>query len=64
MEKKKEGKFRLVSVKELAEYIGYAPRTIYNEVGNGTFPIKPRRFGRTVRFDLNEVDRYIESVSK
>jgi excisionase family DNA binding protein len=56
---------RLLSVEELAEYLGISPRTIYNQLGRKAkkrFPIKPKRIGRLVKFDLNEVDRYIDSL--
>jgi excisionase family DNA binding protein len=56
---------RLLSVEELAQYLGISPRTIYNQLGRKAkkrFPIKPKRIGRLVKFDLNEVDRYIDSL--
>ena len=58
-------KRRLLSVEELAEYLGISPRTIYNGVARKSkkrFPIKPKRIGKLVKFDRREVDRYIDSL--
>ena len=56
---------RWMSVKEVAEYIGMSERTIYNQTGpksKNPLPLKPRRFGRKlIRFDKQEVDRYMEN---
>ena len=55
---------RWLSVEEAAEYLGLAPRTLYNQTGpraKRPFPVKPRRLGRSVRFDRLEIDAYLES---
>jgi len=56
---------RLLSVEETAAYLGISPRTIYNKIGRRTktmFPIKPKRIGRLVRFDLKDIEDYIDSI--
>ena len=58
-------KRRLLSVEELAEYLGISPRTIYNRLGlkgKKRFPIRPKRIGRLVKFDLKDVEKYIDSL--
>ena len=58
-------KKRLLSVKELSELLGISPRTIYNGVhrrAKKPFPIKPKRIGRSIKFDVRDVDRFIESL--
>jgi len=56
---------RLLSVEEAATYLGLSPRTIYNQVHRKTknpFPVKPKRIGKLVKFDLKELDEYIKSI--
>jgi excisionase family DNA binding protein len=60
-----EGRFRLVNIKQAAEYLGLSKGTVYNMVAAGTFPIPVRRIGRCVKFDMKDLDTYIEqSVQK
>ena len=63
--RKQQGK-RLLSVEEAAEYLGLKPRTIYNQIGRKAkkrFPVKPLRpLGRLVRFDIRDLDAYVESL--
>jgi excisionase family DNA binding protein len=51
------------TVAEAATYLGISPRTIYNEVSRGTFPIKPRRWGRKPLFRKEDLDRLLDSLS-
>jgi predicted DNA-binding transcriptional regulator AlpA len=56
---------RLLSVEETAAYIGLSPRTIYNGVApraKAPFPIKPKRIGKLIRFDIKDLDRYVDSL--
>ena len=56
---------RLLSVEETATYLGLSPRTIYNAVARRSkrpFPVKPKRIGRLIRFDIGDLERYIESL--
>ncbi len=56
---------RLFSVEEAAHYLGLSPRTIYNQIGPKSkvpFPIKPRRIGRKVLFDVRDLDKYVNSL--
>lgn len=58
-------KKRLLSVNETAEYLGISPRTIYNSIGRkatSKFPIKPKRIGRLVKFDIYDIDNYLNSI--
>ena len=57
---------RLLSVNEVAAYLGLSPRTIYNGVApksKAPFPVKAKRIGKAVRFDRRDLDRYIDSLS-
>ena len=56
---------RLLSVEETAAYLGVSPRTIYNQIGRKAkkqFPIKPKRIGRLVKFDVKDIEAYIISL--
>jgi excisionase family DNA binding protein len=60
----KSGK-RLLSVEETATYLGLSPRTIYNAVARRSrkpFPVKPKRIGKLVKFDIKDLERYVESL--
>jgi predicted DNA-binding transcriptional regulator AlpA len=59
-----EGK-RLLSVEETAVYLSLSPRTIYNGIAPKSkipFPIKPKRWGKRVLFDIKDIDRYVDSL--
>ena len=58
---------RLLNVRETAAYLGISPQTIYNRVAAKTknpFPVKPKRIGRSVRFDINDLNAFLESQTK
>ena len=52
-----------MSLKELAEYIGMSPWTIRARLRTGDFPLSPVRLGRLLKFDIQQVDAYIDSLS-
>jgi len=56
---------RLLSVEETAKYLGLAARTIYNQIhrkAKKPFPVKPKRIGRSVLFDLRELEKFVDSL--
>ena len=53
---------RLVTVKEAALFLKISPRTIYNGISRKDFPIKPVRIGRAVRFDIEDLSRFVERL--
>ena len=61
--KEKEVTPRLLTVKQAAQYLNVAPRTLYNKSAPGAkdpFPIRPTRIGRSLRFDRRDLDSYID----
>jgi predicted DNA-binding transcriptional regulator AlpA len=55
---------RLLDVHETAEYLHISPRTIYNGTGRKSknpFPVKPKRIGGKLLFDIQDLERYIDS---
>jgi len=56
---------RLLSVEEAAARLGIMPRSIYNGIApkaKNPFPVKAKRIGRLVKFDIRDLDRYIDSL--
>ena len=56
---------RLLSVEEAAVYLGIKSRTIYNRVGpkaKNPFPVRPKRIGKMVRFDLRDLERFVDTL--
>jgi len=57
---------RFLSVQETAEYLAISPRTIYDKLscaGESPFPVKPKRYGKKIRFDIRDLDQYADSLS-
>ena len=52
---------RFLTKKELAKYLGISAGTISNQISNGTFPIRVKRMGQSVRFDMREILDYLET---
>ena len=53
---------RLLTVKEAGDYLGISARSIYNKLSARKFPIRPLRLGRAIRFDIRDLDSYIEEL--
>jgi predicted DNA-binding transcriptional regulator AlpA len=56
---------RLLSIEETGLYLNISPRTIYNRIGpkaKNPFPVKPKKIGKLVRFDIRDLDKYIETL--
>jgi excisionase family DNA binding protein len=56
---------KLLTVKEAADFLRISERTIYNRVGKKAempFPVRPKRIGRLIRFQLSDLQKYIESL--
>ncbi len=50
------------TVTELARKLRISGRTIYNKLSAGTFPIRPKRIGRLIRFHIDDIEAYIKSL--
>ena len=56
---------RLLSVEEAANFLGLSPRSIYNRIGpksHNPFPIRQKRIGKLVRFDLRDLQEFVDSL--
>ncbi len=63
MEEDKTISKRGYTIAEAAKYLGISKFTIYNGLSQGTFPIKPRRWGRKPIFRKEDLDRLLDSLS-
>jgi excisionase family DNA binding protein len=53
---------RMLNVRDLSDYLGVSPQTIYNKLSAGTFPIKTKRIGRHLKWDRRDVDRFLDKL--
>jgi len=56
---------RLLSAEETAKYLGISVRTIYNKTGRKAkvkFPVRPKKIGKLLKFDVRELEAYIDSL--
>ena len=56
---------RLLSIEETANFLGISVRTIYNQTGRKAkkrFPIKPKRIGKRILFDIKDLEKFIEAL--
>ena len=56
---------RLLNVEQAARYLGLAPKTIRNRLGPKApdpFPVKPKRIGKRVLFEIKDLDFYVDSL--
>lgn len=49
---------RLLTVPEVAEYLGFGKQTIYNMISERKIPFV--KLGKSVRFDVKDIDVLIE----
>lgn len=62
---KREIKPRMLSIEEAAGYLGLAAKTIRNRTGKKAdkpFPVKPKRIGGRVLFDIKDLDKYFDTL--
>ncbi len=53
-----ENEVRLLNVRDAARYLGTTPATLYTKIWRREIPFV--KFGRSVRFDLKDLDALIE----
>jgi hypothetical protein len=56
---------RLLNIEQTANYIGLAPKTIRNRLGPRApdpFPVKPKKLGGRVLFDIRDLDQFIDEL--
>jgi excisionase family DNA binding protein len=53
-----QGETRLLSVREAAKYLGTTPKTLYSKAWRHEIPFV--KLGRSLRFDIRELDKLIE----
>ena len=58
---------KLLTIREVSEILNLKPGTIYNRTGPNAkrkFPVKPLRVGNSIRFDSDDIERYIQSLKE
>ena len=56
---------RLLSIEDAAWYLGISAKTIRNALcrnAKDPFPVKPKRHGKRILFDIKDLDAYIDSM--
>jgi hypothetical protein len=56
---------RLLDIDAAAAYLGLSPKTLRNRLGRkaeNPFPVKPKRHGRKVVFDVRDLDKFADSL--
>ena len=54
---------RLLSVRELSEYIGLSPQTIYNKINRGNFPIPYKKVFGLLKWEVEEVNDFLNKLA-
>jgi predicted DNA-binding transcriptional regulator AlpA len=57
----------LLTTKQAARLLNISDRTLYNRTApnaKNPFPVKPIRIGRSVRFDIEDLKKFIEAQKK
>jgi len=55
---------RMMNFNELGEYIGLSPQTIRNKFYAGEFPIPAKKIFSKVLWDIKDVDKYLDKLTK
>jgi len=56
---------RLLSIKDAAWYLSISEKTIRNSLCRSAetpFPVKPKKYGKRILFDIQDLDAYIDSM--
>ena len=54
---------RLLSVRELSEYVGLSPQTIYNKINRGNFPIPYKKMFGLLKWEMEEVNDFLNKLA-
>ena len=55
---------RMMDIRELGAYIGLKPQTIRNQLALGRFLIPTKKIGRLLKWDLRDVDQFLDRLRK
>jgi predicted DNA-binding transcriptional regulator AlpA len=54
---------RLISVRELSQYVGLSPQTIYNKINRGNFPIPYKKVFGLLKWEMEEVNDFLNKLA-
>jgi hypothetical protein len=52
-------------VEQAARFLGIAPKTLRNRIGpraKQPFPVRPKKIGKRVLFDIRDLDNFVNSL--
>lgn len=53
---------RFLGIEELSDYLDLRPQTIRNRLTCGTFPIPAKKICGRVKFDIKDVEKYLDTL--
>ena len=53
---------RMLNIQEMSDRVGLRPQTIRNKLNCGTLPIKTKKIGRKLLWDIKDVDRFLDGL--
>jgi len=62
-----KGLIRLLTMMQSARFLNISVQTLYNRIApkaKNPFPVQPIRIGKSVRFDIEDLKKFIESQKK
>ncbi len=54
---------RLLSGRELSEYVGLSPQTIYNKINRGNCPIPYKKVFGLLKWEMKEVNDFLNKLT-
>lgn len=55
---------RLLDINDLAGILKIPAKTIRNKLSNGTWPIRPLRIGKSIRWRTSDIEKFLQLDSK
>ena len=55
---------RLIDINDLSKVLKINPKTIRNKLSNGTWPIKPMRVGKLLRWRISDVEAFLSGEER
>ncbi|RLB05664.1 MAG: AlpA family transcriptional regulator [Deltaproteobacteria bacterium] len=53
---------RMIDIKDLSKMIGLKEQTIRNKLNCGTFPIKTKKIGRKLLWEIKDVEEFLDTL--
>ena len=53
---------RFLDADQTADWLGIKKRTLYNSLSTGEFTVAPKKWGRKLRWDIKDLEKYADSL--